>query len=524
MNETAGPALYARFLRGLAVSPGRAAIRVGTQTVSYEAAHELALRWAGALVAASPAPPRAVGVLAGKGVESYVGLLAALYTGATVVPLHPDFPAIRTKRMLELAGVSALLADERGLAVLAEMSAAGTDIPVLAPGHSSGNGSSAGCAGFRMIPLRQGDSLGQPRPVRGSDTAYMLFTSGSTGRPKGVPITHGNTHHYFELLDKRYDFTADDVFSQNFDLNFDCAMFDLFCAWGAGASVHAVPAPAYRNMPAFLAEHGMTVWFSTPSSIPLIRRMAGLTQDAMPTLRWSLFAGEALQAADAADWQAAASRSTVENIYGPTELTVTVTGHRWLPRTSPGLCVNGLVPIGTVHEGHDYLLLTAAGALAGTEGELCITGPQMTAGYLDPEDNRGRFLQRDGRTWYRTGDRVRRLHNGELIYLGRLDAQVQLHGLRVELAEIEHALRGCAGVRDAVAVTRSAASGAELVVFYTGTPAPAAQLAGQLRRILPPGMLPRQYRHLDELPLNSNRKIDRSRLARDAAEAARTRG
>src|SRR5205814_244351 len=113
-----------------------------------------------------------------------------------------------------------LLADERGLAVLAEMCSVGADIPVLAPGHRPGNGSSAGSAGFRMIPLRRGDALGQPRPVQGSDTAYMLFTSGSTGRPKGVPITHGNTHHYFELLDERYDFTPDDVFSQTFDLNF----------------------------------------------------------------------------------------------------------------------------------------------------------------------------------------------------------------------------------------------------------------------------------------------------------------
>src|SRR5262249_12377602 len=134
--------------------------------------------------------------------------------------------------------------------------------------------------------------------------------------------------------------------------------------------------------------------------------------------------------------------------------------------------------------------------------------------------DRGRFLERDGRTWYRTGDRVRRLANGELIYLGRLDAQVQVQGLRVELAEIEHAVRGCAAVQEAVAVTRSAAAGTELVVFYTGTPAPAAGLARELRRVLPPGMLPRQYRHLAELPLNSNRKIDRSRLAREAAGTA----
>jgi non-ribosomal peptide synthetase component F len=346
----------------------------------------------------------------------------------------------------------------------------------------------------------------------------MLFTSGSTGRPKGVPITHGSTHHYFQLLDKRYDFHPADGFSQTFDTNFDCAMFDMFCAWGAGASLHPVPAAAYRDLPAFFAERGLSVWFSTPSAIALTRRMGGLRPAAMPTLRWSLFAGEALRCDDADAWQRAADRSTVENLYGPTELTVTVTGHRWSPDSSPRLGSNGLVPIGRLHESHDLMLLDDDGRPhAGREGELCISGPQMASGYLDPADDRGRFLEHDGRTWYRTGDRVRRLTGGELLYLGRLDAQVQIQGWRVELAEIEHAVRACPGVEDAVAVTRPAHSSAELVVFYTGTPTPAAELARRLRDVLPHGMLPRLYHHLPEFPLNSNRKTDRARLAREAA-------
>ena len=529
MNETA---LHARFLRGLAISPGRAAIRFGAGSLTYQQLHELALRWAGALLAGLPERPRAVGVLAAKGTESYAGLLAVLYAGATVVPLHPAFPVARTRRMLEAAGVSALIADAAGLAVAAELAAAGLDLPVLAPGPGARPGPGTGAAGPwrpRAIPVTGGTELDEPRPAGASDVAYVLFTSGSTGRPKGVPITHGNTHHYFGLLDRRYDFGPDDVFSQTFDLNFDCAMFDLFCAWGAGATVRTVPAPAYRDLPRFLAEHGLTVWFSTPSAISLVRRMGGLAPGAMPALRWSLFAGEALQAADAAGWQAAAPRSVVENIYGPTELTVTVSGHRWCPDTSPGLCVNGLVPIGRVHDGHDHVLLAPGGGgdggAAPVEGELCITGPQLAAGYLDPDDDRGRFVRRDGRTWYRTGDRVRRLPDGQLVYLGRLDSQVQVQGLRVELAEIEHALRGCAGVADAVAVTRPAEDGLALVVFYTGPSAVRpAELAAQLRRILPAGMLPREYRHLAEFPLNTNRKVDRSALAIAATGRPADRG
>ncbi|MFD7659627.1 AMP-binding protein [Actinosynnema sp. NPDC059797] len=491
--------LHARFLRGLRLAPGNTALHLEDgRTVTYEELHELALSWAGALLAGADAPPRAIGVLADKTLESYAGLLAVLYTGAIAVPLHPDFPAQRTRHMLEASKVSAVVADAPGLAALGKL---GVDLPVLAPSAA---------------PVT-GRPLDEPVAVSPKDLAYILFTSGSTGRPKGVPITHANADHYFSILEQRYDFTPEDRFSQSFDLNFDCAMFDLFCAWGAGAQTHPVPGAAYRDLPGFLADRALTVWFSTPSAITLVRRMGGLSPNSMPGLRWSFFAGEALRAADAEDWLAAAPASTLENIYGPTELTVTITGHRWTSDT-PALCLNGLVPIGEVHEGHDHLLLTEDGGESDTEGELCITGPQMTSGYLDSSDDEGRFLLHDERRWYRTGDRVRRHPDGTLVYLGRLDSQVQLAGWRVELAEVEHALRACEGVLDAVAVTRPTDTGLELVVYYTGTPTPARLLSKELRDVLPKGMLPREYRHVEEFPLNSNRKVDRGALARLAAE------
>lgn len=514
MTQHPDYALSGRFLQGLAAAPRATALHLPSGPVSYEELHDTALRWAGALAAGPDGPPQVVGILAGKTLESYAGLLATLYVGATAVPLHPEFPATRTARMLTACGVSTLLLDDAGLTVRAELGDVVSGVPVLAPVVDPG-GSSTGL----RLPVASATPLAEPHPAGPDDVAYVLFTSGSTGRPKAVPITHGNLRHYFSVLDDRYGFGPDDRFSQSFDLNFDCAMFDLFCAWGAGASMHPVPPGAYRDVPAFVAERGLTVWFSTPSAITLVRRTGRLVPAAMPSLRWSFFAGEALHAADAVDWQTAAPGSTLENIYGPTELTVTITGHRWSPQTSPGLCVNGLVPIGSLHDGHDGVLLDADGAANEVEGELLVTGPQLTPGYLDPADDEGRFLIRDGRRWYRTGDRVRRLRNKELIYLGRLDAQVQVHGWRVELAEIEHALRGCPGIEDAITVARAGAGGTELVVFYTGEPTAPAELSRQLRQILPKGMLPRSYRHVPEFPLNSNRKVDRARLARTAAEA-----
>ncbi|KJE21278.1 AMP-binding enzyme C-terminal domain/AMP-binding enzyme [Frankia torreyi] len=495
MDGITGKALYSRFLRGLALAPHGVAVRAGTESVTYEEAHERALRWAGAL---GPARPQAVGVLAGKTVTAYVGILAALYAGAAVVPLRPDFPVTRTRQMLDAVGATAVLVDDRGAAMLSRLLTDRRDIAVLAPDSTSSTG------------------LDRPRAVEPHDPAYVLFTSGSTGRPKGVVITHGATDHYFGLLDARYDFGPDDVFSQTFDLNFDCALFDVFNAWGAGASLLAVPPHAYRELPAFVREHRVTVWFSTPSAIGLVRRMGGLGPGTMPGLRWSLFAGEALQCRDAADWQQAAPGSALENLYGPTELTITIAAHRWSAQRSPRLAVNGVVPIGTLHAGHEHLLLDSDGGPAWHEGELCVTGPQMSPGYLDPGDDHGRFVARGGRRWYRTGDRVRRVGGGELAYLGRSDSQVQVQGWRIELAEVEHALRTYAPVRDAVAVGLPRGGRTELVVFYTGPPVPPVEFARSLREVLPDGVIPRHYHRVEEFPLNANRKVDRARLAAHA--------
>ncbi|MFD9965306.1 AMP-binding protein [Amycolatopsis sp. NPDC058986] len=505
MDEVTGEGLHGRFLRGLAKSPDGVAVRVGPVSMTYARAHELASCWAGALVRADA---RVVGVLAAKGVTAYAGILAALYAGAAVVPLRPDFPVARTRQMLDASGATALIVDEANVAALPALLAGKDDVAVLAPESEPDSGT--------VLVADPRYRLDQPRKAGPDDPAYLLFTSGSTGRPKGVVITHGNAGHYFGLLDARYDFTPDDVFSQTFDLNFDCSLFDLFCAWGAGATAAVIPPQSYRELPRYLAEHGVTVWFSTPSVIDLVRRTEGLADGGMPGLRWSFFAGEALKCRDADDWQRAAPGSTVENLYGPTELTITVAAHRW-SEDSAALSVNGVVPIGELNGGHDHLLLVDDGGFADDEGELCVTGPQLTPGYLDPADERGRFLEHDGRRWYRTGDRVRRIGDGELAYLGRLDSQVQVQGWRVELAEVEQALRAC-GAHDAVTLGVAGDNGTELFAFYLGEPIATMTLVRRLRELLPEGTIPKHYRNLAEFPLNANRKVDRLALAAKAAE------
>ena len=307
--------LHGWFLRGVLSDPEAVALRIGAESFTYRRLHERALALAGELLARAAHRPRRVGLLAARSEQAYAGILAAGYAGAAVVPLNPSFPADRTKRMISVAGLDALLVDSHGLHVLPELAGELGSAPVVFEPTA--------------VPLER------PYTPRPQDTAYILFTSGSTGRPKGVPVLHRNVDAYLRAVHDRYRFTPADVFSQTFDLTFDLAMFDMFTAWGSGGTLVCMPPHAFVSVPDFVAQHGITVWFSSPSVISLLRRLNRLAPGMMPSLRYSLFCGEPLLGQDAADWQSAAGGSRVENLYGPTELTISCSAHRWEPATSP---------------------------------------------------------------------------------------------------------------------------------------------------------------------------------------------
>jgi acyl-CoA synthetase (AMP-forming)/AMP-acid ligase II len=252
----------------------------------------------------------------------------------------------------------------------------------------------------------------------------------------------------------------------------------------------------------------------------------GLLRDGdFPALRWSLFCGEALPASVAEAWSRAAPNSTVENLYGPTEATIACTGYRWDPARSPSECELGVVPIGTPLPGTTSLVADEAlvDVGPGESGELLVAGPQVTAGYLDdPERTAASFVRPPGRTavHYRTGDRVRRPAGDEpLRYLGRLDDQIKVQGHRVELGEVEAAVRDAGGVSDVAAVgwpvTSSGFGG--IVAFVAAGAVEAVDLpalrSGVARR-LPRYMVPREIRVVGTLPRNANGKRDRKALVR----------
>jgi acyl-coenzyme A synthetase/AMP-(fatty) acid ligase len=270
----------------------------------------------------------------------------------------------------------------------------------------------------------------------------------------------------------------------------------------------------------YVAEAELTIWFSVPSTAVVLNRLRKLRPGAFPGLRLALFCGEALPAELAAAFAEAAPGAVVENLYGPTELTIACTLYRFDPERSPAECEQGLVPIGAPYPGMEVLVVDPSlrEVAPGETGELLMSGPQRTLGYWqDPERTAAAFVVPPGHreTFYRTGDRVRRPHgDGPLVYLGRTDHQVKIQGYRVELGEIESVLREVAGVDVAVALgwpeTASGADGVVAFVAAGGGDAEAVRREAGAR--LPAYMAPREVRVVERFPLNANGKVDRKAL------------
>ncbi|MFF3500492.1 amino acid adenylation domain-containing protein [Streptomyces sp. NPDC003247] len=511
--------MYEWFERSAARHPGLPALEAGGERLTYGELRTAAEAVAGRLVEEHGAVPARVSVMATRSVVSLVGYLAALRLGATVTPVNPAFPASRNRMICELARSEVLIADAADAAQLDK------ELGGVVPTALRLAADEVAAAG------RAGAAPAHPLPAPASspdDVAYVLFTSGSTGRPKGVPIRHRHVSPYLAHNIARFGVGPGCRMSHTFDLTFDPSVFDLFVTWGGGATL-VVPGRAELLSPVdYVSDNGITHWFSVPSVVSVAAELGNLPTGRATGLRMSVFIGEQLSYDQADSWRAVAPQATLVNVYGPTELTVACTEYtlpadtgQW-PKTS-----NDTVPIGPVHGFLEHLVLDERGRPA-EEGELVVRGSQRFDGYLDPGDDKGRFLLygEDGVTvydgeggvtaehYYRTGDRVR-WEDGHLVHLGRLDNQVKVRGYRVELGEIEAVLRRHPAVRQAVVVALRDGNDTELVGCYTGEPAEPGVLARALRKQLPVHMVPRRFRLLEAMPLNANGKIDRPRITSD---------
>ena len=521
-SESQAPGLHWGFFRRAAEAPDRLALELEGRALTYGELAARARALAETLLEHGPPGPPLTAVLGHRSATAFEGVLGALARGHGYVPLNPGFPTARSRAMLDRAGCAAVVVDSAARAKVGDLlEGLDRELLVVLPKEEDVSAYAREWAPHRVVGARElGAGRLEPLPVRPADPAYLLFTSGTTGTPKGVAVSHGNVRAFLDALAERYDFTENDRFSQTFNLTFDLSVFDLFAAWESGACVCCPSDKMLLNPADFIRRSGLTIWFSVPSIAVFMRRLRVLKPAAFPTLRWSLFCGEALPSAVAKEWAEAAPASVVENLYGPTEATIACTAYRWDASRSPDESELGTVPIGQAFGSTSTLV--AGDGLTGVEpgetGELLLNGPQVVRGYWHDDEATGRaFVPVDGHPYYRTGDRVRRLDgDGPLLYLGRLDNQIKVLGHRVELGEVEAAIREETGIDAVVAVgwPRSPTGVAGIAAFVAERQLDIAALRERLGARLPGYMVPREFRLLAELPLNANGKWDRGALVR----------
>src|SRR6266487_1895784 len=525
MNDTTDShrLLWTGFLRSCEQFPTSGAIDVAGREVTYQQLAYLAKRLAATLQTGQvPGAVPLTAAFAYRSETAYAAVLGILMAGHGYVPLNRTFPVDRTRLMLERSMCRSVIVDAGSESQLeALLCGIATPLLIICPDRADATELAAKFPAHRIIGANELADAEQwyPVDVAVNSIAYLLFTSGSTGEPKGVMVSHANVLHYVDYVTKRYGIENSDRLSQTFDLTFDLSAHDLFVTWGSGACL-CVPTQKQMIKPgAFINEARLTAWFSVPSTAIFMRRFGELKAGSYPRLRLSLFCGEALPVEVVRDWILAAPNSVIENIYGPTELTIGCTSYRWDNQTSFAECEHGIVPIGEPFEGMEAVIVDEdlREVAIGCEGELLMTGPQLTQGYWCDEEKTARaYVSIAGRNgiYYRTGDRVRRsAPDKPLTYLGRLDNQVKVLGHRVELGEVEAVVRSLSGVDAVVALAwpnSSKADGIEL--FLEAEEFDTESLMKQLKTKLPYYMVPRRIRTLPRLPLNPNGKYDRRAL------------
>jgi D-alanine--poly(phosphoribitol) ligase subunit 1 len=465
---------------------------------TYGEVAAMARRIAGWLDAGPGIEPARVGVLCGRSLTAYAAILGTSWAGHAYVPLSPSLPPHRLALLLSRARLSALIVDAQGSAAL------NAEVRAQLPRHL-----------LEGVPA-QGPELKEPRELTASHVAYVIFTSGTTGVPKGVLMTAGNLASYSATLKKLYALQPGDRLSQCADLIWDLSVFDLYAAWGAGASLHVLPEKQRLAPARFIEEQKLTVWCSAPSVVAAMNDLHLLKPGAFPRIRVSMFCGEPLTANTALAWQAAAPGSVVDNHYGPTEATCSA----MFQRVSQPLRVTqerGIVAIGKPFDTMRALAVDAQGEEVprGTQGELILGGPQVAAGYLgEPELTAKRFVTRSGDRWYFTGDLARMDEDGTFHHLGRVDNQVKIFGRRIELEEVEQHLRTACGVDAVAAVAWPRRDGLPvgLVGFVAREGLDALAVREELLKTVPSYLVPRRIVVLQRLPAMPNGKVDRTAL------------
>ncbi|HEY3606937.1 MAG TPA: amino acid adenylation domain-containing protein [Pseudonocardiaceae bacterium] len=463
-------------------TPDAVAIEYCGRRLSYRELAVRATRLACELAGRGVGPDSIVGVAASPSLELPVAILAILRAGGAWLPLDPGYPVDRLRHMLTDSGISLLVADPETAAR-------------IAPGPID-----------VIDPAADADRDFEPVPARAlpDHLAYVIYTSGSTGRPKGVALTHGGLANLARAQVDVFGVRRGDRVLQFAPTSFDASVFELVMALYVGATLVLAPRddiPPGPELADFLRDKHIS-HVTLPPSV-----LATLPDGQLPDLAVLVCAGEALPEHLVRRWLPG---RRMFNAYGPTETTVWAT-------VAELTAADGKPTIGVAVSGARAVVLD--GRLrpvpAGTPGELAIGGRGVARGYLgQPALTAARFVpdpDEPGGRLYRTGDLVVRGADGNLEFLGRIDHQVKIRGIRIEPDEIAHQLTEHPLITDAVVIARDDGAGTELVGYVVGSADP-TELGEYLAARLPAHLVPATIMLLADMPLTPSGKIDRAAL------------
>lgn len=480
----------------------RPAITVAGDRASYEELFLAAIKVCERLGSAGVEPRQLVAICAERTFTAYASILGILLAGCGYVPLNVTFPSARNGQILSSSQAAALIVDSSVAARMehhiGRIPAGVTMLEVDADPRFLANGADL-------------DSFASRRALTDDAVAYLLFTSGTTGIPKGVPISAGNLTSYLDAVHKLIPLDADDRVLQAVDLTFDLSVHDMMLCWLHGAELFVAPQNGAILAPRLIKANNLTACLIVPSAAAKAVKLGLVSNNCMPSLKYSLFAGEAFAVSLGRKWQAGASKAAIFNLYGPTEGTIHTSCYRV---AADNVFEGAVTPIGWAI-GEQRLSIRGQNGEElpdGKTGEIWLNGPQMTAGYWNaPALDAEKFVHDRDERWYRTGDLGRWHPDHGVIFAGRLDRQVKVRGYRIELQDIEAALaRASQSEQAAVIAWPRHPDGTvdSIVAFVAGGERDIDIIRKDLVLLLPPYMLPAEIHFLDDLPVNVNGKID----------------
>lgn len=433
-----------------------------------------------------------IGIVVNDDIETYASIFAVWLEGYAYVPLHPNHPYDRNVEIIFQAKIE-LIIDSFKTGKYKE---------------------------FKLIQssiLEEAEINLSINQMQDNALAYILFTSGSTGKPKGVSITRSNIKAFVEAFwDIGYLIDENDRFLQPFDLTFDLSVMSYLIPLTKGACVYTVPHNQirYSYIGQLLDEHSLTVALMVPSTIRYLRPF--FNEIELPALKYNLFCGEALPYDLIKEWARCIPNAIIDNVYGPTEDTIFCSIYRY-SREELSKTYNGVVSIGRSMKNGQMIIVNNENMeiSEGQQGELCLSGSQLTPGYWNNQEKNKEMFFKDihGNKFYKTGDICFKDSQGDILFVGRKDYQTKIQGYRVELGEVEYHVQAFLNGTNAVAMAYINDIGNnEIVLFIEKSTFDLTALIGHLNSRLPYYMMPIKFLFEPKFPLNINGKIDRNRL------------